>query len=130
MQCWEIKKKICAALPLLPNYERYFQVQSDFYTNRGAAIVSHTWKHYLIGREKLFKHRFHKVREDLVLICTCQQTSSCQTYTMFIFNSHNASTSYHFLVENKANSRTSLFEEGAPDVAKIGAQEPFLEDSL
>ena len=36
MQFWEIKKKIHVALPLLPNCERYFQVQFHFYTNRGA----------------------------------------------------------------------------------------------
>ena len=63
MKFWEIKNKIHAALPLLPNCKRYFQVQSHFYTNRGAEIVFHTWKHYLIGREKLFKHRFNKVSE-------------------------------------------------------------------
>ena len=47
-----------------------------------------------------------------------------QSYTIIISNPRNASPLYHFLVENKANLRTSLFEEGALDVAQNVAQEP------
>ena len=38
----------------------------------------------------------------------------------------NASPPYHFLAESKANSRTSLFEEGAPDVGQNVSHEPTL----
>ena len=46
--------------------------------------------------------------------------------TIIISIPRNASSPYHFLADSKANSRTSLFEEGAPDVGQSEAQEPTL----
>ena len=46
--------------------------------------------------------------------------------TIIISIPRNASPPYHFLAKSKANSRTSLFEEGAPDVGQSVAQEPTL----
>ena len=46
--------------------------------------------------------------------------------TIIISIPRNASPLYHFLADSKANSKTSLFEEGPPDVGQNVAQEPTL----
>ena len=44
--------------------------------------------------------------------------------TIIISIPRNASLPHHFLADSKSNLRTSLFEEGAPDVGQSVAQEP------
>ena len=48
------------------------------------------------------------------------------SYTIIILIPRNASPPYHLLAESKANLRTSLFKERAPNVSQNVAQEPTL----
>ena len=129
----EIKMKNHATVILLANCKRYFQVHFDLDINGCAGNIFNTWKNYLMEQEKLYKHRLSKKSTQVIInLLVCQQTSCIQTYrrslemkytifqkcsnTIIISNPRNASPLYHFLAKIKANSRTSLFEEGAPDV--------------
>ena len=129
-----IKKMNFAALPFLPNFKRCIQVHYDISISGGGAIISHTMEHYLREWGKLFKYRWNEVTwDDLVLLCLCKQRSSIRinnkfpeklytilqkpSYKMDISNTHNIGPPCHFRVENKANSRTSLFKEEALDIA-------------
>ena len=139
----EIKVKNHAIVTLLANCIWYFQVHFDPGISGCARNISNTWKNYLMKQEKLYKHRFKKKsRQVIINVSACQQTSCIQAYTRSpemeytIFQKRsntiiisipcNASPLYHFLAESKANSRTSLFEEGASDVGQNVAQEPIL----
>ena len=139
----EIKMKNHAIVIVWANCKRYFQVQFDPSINECAGNISNTWKNYLMRQEKLYKHRFKKKsRQVITNVSACQQTSCIQAYrrspemeykifqkrsnTIIISIPRNASPPYHFLADSKANSRTSLFEEGAPDVGQNVAQEPTL----
>ena len=132
-----------AFVTLLANCKRYFQVHFDPGISGCARNISNTWKNYLMKQEKLYMHRFKKKsRQVIINVSACQQTSCIQAYrrspemeytifqkrsnTIIISIPRHASPLYHFLAESKANSRTSLFEEGASDVGQNVSQEPTL----
>ena len=134
----KIKMKNHATFTVLADCKRYSQVHFDLGINGCAGNIFNTWKNYLMERGKLY----NQSRQGIINLLACQQTSCIQTcrrlpkmkYTIFqkhsntiiISNPRNASPPYHFLSENKANSRTSLFEERAPDVVQNVAHEPTL----
>ena len=136
----EIKMKNHAIVTILANCKRYFQVHFDPGINGCAGNMSNTWKNYLMKQEKLYKHRFKKKsRRVIVNVSACLQTSFIQAYirspemkytifqkssnTIIISIPRNACPLYHFHAGSKTNSRTSLFEERAPDVGQNVSQE-------
>ena len=137
---WKMKDKHPTAVQLLQKFMEYFRIQSHLSTVWAKGCPCQAREHNIIQRENSCKAREKGVtRNDM---WKCKEQISYPTYTKLAkmkynlqhISARNLRNSeffiiihpYYYFTENEENSRTSSFEEGAPDVGQNVAQEPTL----
>ena len=116
---------------LLQNFTMHFQVRCDVYTTRVQALLFQAWIHNSIEEVKWWWERGKRVTTNDRW--KCKERNSNPTYKKLAkikynlqhISVWNLNTSEIFniihcyeLTENEENSRTSSFEEGAPDIGQ------------
>ena len=128
---WQkITNVLCTTLTLLQNFIIHFEVRNELYTIQVQAFLFQGWRHNNIEGEmwwkimRKFKGRLCNptYRKQSKMIDELLQNSFWTPCDANLFH-----LSHHsiYLTENEENSRTSSFEEGAPDAAHNVAQEPI-----
>ena len=132
---WKMKDKHHTAVQLLQMFTEYFRIQSRLSTVWARGYPCPAREHNIIQREKSCKARKKRVtRNDM---WKCKEQISYPTYTKLAkmkYNLQHISVRnlrnyeffiiihpYYYFTENQENSRTSSFEEGAPDVGHTAA---------